>query len=252
MTTLVVGAGAMGRWVGSLVPGDVAYTDTDPDAAAAAASATGGRVVQLDHDETFEAVCLAVPMAVVREAIATHAPAAERAIFDVTGEMTGPVEAMRKYAPDRERVSFHPLFAPENAPGNVPVVADVPGPVTDRIRERMSDAGNTVFETTVREHDEAMSTVQAKAHAAILAYALTADEVDERFHTPVSTELTDLIDQVVGGEPHVYANIQQVFDGADDVADAARLIADADAETFVELYEDATTRRTERSTREDT
>ncbi|WP_267639212.1 prephenate dehydrogenase/arogenate dehydrogenase family protein [Haloarchaeobius amylolyticus] len=249
MTTLVVGAGAMGRWVAQTVPGDVAFADTDPAAAEAAAATVGGRAVALDTDETFEAVCLAVPMTVVAQAIADHAGTAEQAIYDVTGEMATPVEAMREHAPDLERVSFHPLFAPENAPGNVPVVADSPGPVTDAVREAMTDAGNDVFETTVAEHDEAMRSVQAKAHAAILAYGLAADEVDDRFHTPVSAVLDDLVGQVTGGEEHVYASIQRVFGGAAEVADAASRIAaaagdhdeqpDEYSDAFAALYREA-------------
>jgi prephenate dehydrogenase len=38
----------------------------------------------------------------------------------------------------------------------------------------------------------------------------------------------------------VYAEIQATFEGADEVADAARRIADADPETFAALYEEAT------------
>jgi prephenate dehydrogenase len=53
----------------------------------------------------------------------------------------------------------------------------------------------------------------------------------------------DLVEQVSGGEPRVYADIQAAFDGADDVADAARQLADADAETFVDLYEEVGDRR---------
>ncbi|WP_435363657.1 prephenate dehydrogenase [Haloarchaeobius sp. DYHT-AS-18] len=244
MTTLVVGAGAMGRWVAETVPGEIAFTDTDPAAAEAAAAAVGGRAVALDSEETFEAVCLAVPMTVAADAIAAHAAKAETAIYDVTGEMATPVEAMRAHAPALERASFHPLFAPENAPGNVAVVADAAGPVTDGVRDAMAEAGNDVFETTVTEHDEAMRSVQAKAHAAVLAYGLAAEDVDDRFHTPVSSALADLVAQVTGGEDHVYASIQRVFDGADDVADAARRLADAAGEdaaedAFADLYREA-------------
>jgi prephenate dehydrogenase len=239
MTTLVVGAGAMGRWIAECSPGDVAFTDTDPAVAAAAAEALGGRAVAHDSDETFEAVCFAVPMTVITEAVETHAHRAERAVFDVTGQMATPVAAMREFAPECERVSFHPLFAPENAPGNVAVVIDAAGPVTDRIECSLVDAGNTVFETTVEEHDTAMSTVQAKVHAAVIAYALAAEDVPGRFHTPISKGLTDLAEQVTSGEAHVYSSIQATFDGADDVAEAARRIADADAETFTELYHEA-------------
>jgi prephenate dehydrogenase len=93
-------------------------------------------------------------------------------------------------------------------------------------------------ETTPEEHDEAMETVQARAHTAVLAFALAAEDVPDAFQTPISESLFDLVEQVTGGEARVYADIQSAFDGAEDVAGAAREIADADDDAFTELYED--------------
>jgi prephenate dehydrogenase len=241
MNVLVVGAGEMGRWFGATVSADadVAYADTDPDAATAAAAATGGRTVPTDTTESFDAVCLAVPMSVVDDAVAAYAGRAESAVCDVSGVMAAPVAAMREHAPDCERVSLHPLFAADNAPGNVAVVADAPGPATDALRSTLADAGNRLFETTVDEHDHAMETVQAAAHAAVLAYGLVAEDVREEFHTPVSGRLDDLVGMVTGGTPHVYREIQETFAGAGRVADAARRVADADEEGFDRLYREA-------------
>ena len=242
MTLLVVGAGTMGRWFAGSVAeanADIAFADADPDAAAAAADELGGRAVALDTDERFDGVCLAVPISTVESAVASHAQKAERAVCDVTGVMADPVEAMRTHAPDRERVSLHPLFAPENEPGNVAVVADAPGPVTDRIREALSARGNALFETTPEEHDRAMETVQARAHAAVLAYALAAEEVRDEFHTPISAPLSDLASQMLNGSPRVYAEIQGAFDGAEDVAAAAERIARADTDEFEGLHREA-------------
>ncbi len=66
---------------------------------------------------------------------------------------------------------------------------------------------------------------------------MAAADVPDRFQTPISAGLFDLVEQVTGGDPRVYADIQDAFDGADAVADAARQIADADADTFERLYE---------------
>lgn len=249
MNLLIVGAGAMGRWVADTVDADVVFADTDDEAAAAAAATHDGRVASTkpNESETFEAVCLAVPMSAVADAVETYAPVAERAIFDVTGSMAEPITAMRERAPDRERVSFHPLFAPRNAPGNVAVVADESGPVTDRVRESVAAAGNHVFETTVDEHDAAMETVQAGAHTAVLAYALASEDVREEFATPVSAALDALVETVGNGSPHVYREIQATFDGADDVAGAAARIADADDDEFEALYEAVQNRARERA-----
>jgi len=242
MNVLVVGAGSMGAWFARTLRDhadvSVAFTDTDSDAARRAATAVGGRAVPTDTDERFEVVCLAVPMPVADVAIREYAPLASGAVVDVTGEMGGPLAAMAETAPDRQRASFHPLFAPANAPGNVAVVTAADGDTVRAIRGALAAAGNDCFETTASEHDTAMESVQAGAHAAVLAYALATDEVADRFHTPVSAGLESLVEQVVGGDAHVYADIQRTFDGAAAVAEAARELDAADHDEFCELYSD--------------
>jgi prephenate dehydrogenase len=245
MHVLVVGAGEMGRWFARTLdehldePLTIAFADADPAIAQAAADRVGDRAVARDTEERFDLVCLAVPIPATVEAIETHAPNAERAICDLAGIMHEPVAAMAEHAPGCERVSFHPLFAPANAPGNVPLVADEPGPVTDQVRAVLAGAGNDLFETTPEEHDRAMETVQARTHAAILAFGLAAQPVPDRFQTPISAGLFELLDQVTGGEARVYADIQSAFEGSEAVAQTARALADADAETFAQLYRQA-------------
>ncbi|ELZ82128.1 prephenate dehydrogenase/arogenate dehydrogenase family protein [Haloferax larsenii] len=237
MDLLVVGAGAMGRWFGRTVDAEPAFADVDLDVAESAADEVGGRVVPFDGDEQFDLVCLAVPMGLAEEAIAEHAHRATGGMCDVTGAMGGPVSAMREHLPDRERFSLHPLFAPQNAPGNVAVVSDTAGPLADAVCADLSTAGNHVFETTPDEHDAAMETVQAAAHAAVLAFGLAADDVRDEFATPISAALDELVTAVSGGTPRVYTDIQSQFGaGTDRVADAARALAMADDETFADLY----------------
>jgi len=249
MRLLVVGAGEMGTWFARTVaaehdgPVDVAFADTDGQRAAAAAETHGGHTVTLDTNERFDVACLAVPIPAVEAAVADWAGAVDAALVDVSGVMKPVVAAMADHAPDAERVSFHPLFAPANAPGNVAVVADAPGPVTDGVRAALAGAGNDLFETTPGEHDQAMETVQARVHAAVLAFGLAAEEVPERFHTPVSHALSDVLDTVTGNDPRVYADIQSTFDGADDVAAAAQELADADGQAFERLYRQARRQR---------
>lgn len=249
MQLLVVGAGEMGRWFARNGGADaVAFADQDPRVAEAAAAELDGmgdlpiddvRAVPTDTDERFDAVCVAVPMTAVPEAIGTHAPRAREAVLDVSGEMQDSVAALAAHADGRERASFHPLFSPANAPGNVPVVVDRGGPLVDRVRGSLEAAGNRVFETTPEAHDRAMETVQAKVHTAVLAFALAAEPVDPRFHTAVSEPLAGLVEQVVDGSPSVYAEIQDRFEGGEAVAAAARELAAADGEAFVRLYEEA-------------
>ncbi|WP_254822619.1 NAD(P)-binding domain-containing protein [Haloglomus halophilum] len=256
MNLLVVGAGTMGRWFArSVAPAidRVTFADDDAAAARAAVAAFEERVadqpdppaaaVDGEHADSaaVDVVCVAVPISAVPEAVAEHGSRAERAVVDVSGEMATAVDALADAAPDCERASFHPLFAPGNEPGNCAVVVDRGGPAVRAIREALTDRGNHVFDTTPEEHDRAMATVQARTHAAVLAFGLAAEDVPEEFHTPVSGPLAALVENVTGGNPSVYAEIQAAFEGADAVADAARRIADVadDAEAFAEMYEAA-------------
>ncbi len=226
----------MGRWFGAVGPWTPTFADVDPTAARTAASETGGDVLETAADRSFELVCIAVPMSAAETAIAEHAHRAERAIIDLTGDMSTALAAMQTHTATAERASFHPLFAPDNAPGSIPVVIDQPGPTIQRVIEAFEAAGNHLIETTAEEHDQAMETIQASAHAAILAYGLTAEAVPDGYETPISRELTDLLDRVTGGNPAVYAEIQDRFDGAAGIAAAADRIATADRETFLDQY----------------
>ena len=249
MTLCIVGAGAMGRWLaGTLTDSeaavDLAFADTDTAAAEDAAAEFDADAVALDEgvpatDRSFRTVALAVPIPAVEAAVAEWAPYTEAAMLDLSGVMAEPVAAMREHLPDGERASLHPLFAPERAPGSVAVVADAVGPTLSPLLDALRVAGNELFETTPAEHDDAMATIQAKSHAAVLAWALAGDEVREEFHTPVSAGLSDLAATVTDGDSRVYADIQEAFGGADAVADAAREIADADGEAFAALYDEA-------------
>jgi prephenate dehydrogenase len=248
MTLCIVGAGEMGRWVADTVDHTpLAFADTDAEAARDAAAAFGAEAVPLAGatpaaDREFETVCLAVPLPVVADAVADWAPHTNEAMFDVSGIMGPPVAAMREHLPDHERASLHPLFAPPRAPGNVALVSDAVGPTLDPLLDAIRRAGNELFETTPEEHDRAMSTVQAKTHAAVLAWALASDgELREEFHTPVSAALAELASTVTEGDPRVYADIQESFPGVDAVAEAAENLADADSAAFTELYSEAAT-----------
>lgn len=238
MDTLILGAGTMGRWLGGLDLGTITYADRDP-AAAAAAAATADRATDTELSGSYDLICVAVPMSAATGAIRRASRLDPAAIVDVTGEMAGPLAALERYHPSAQRASFHPLFAPANAPGAVAAVTAVGGQYTDRFVEALETAGNTVFETTAADHDDAMETIQAAAHTAILAYGLAADTVPDEFETPISRTLEGLREQVTDGDPAVYAEIQDRFDGAERVAAAAQELADADRAAFEDLFEAA-------------
>jgi prephenate dehydrogenase len=266
MDLCIVGAGEMGTWLGATLAAadaefDLAFADTDPAAAERAAATVGGDPVPVDigasvgnegegeetggkdsgPDGKFDAVAVAVPIPAVGDAVATYALHAERALLDVTGVMEPALDAMREHAPDRERLSMHPMFSEANAPGRIAAVHDARGPVTDAVREALVAAGNEVFDTTAADHDDAMTTVQANAHAAVLAFGLAAEPVDPRYHTDVSAAMFDLVANVTGGTAHVFGDIQAAFDGAADVAAAADRLAATreDPDAFAALYDEA-------------
>jgi prephenate dehydrogenase len=235
----------MGRWFAdAVVRGvpdevDLAFADVDAATCDAAVAERDARRVPVDGAERFDVVCLAVPISTIEGSVTAQADRVRHAMVDVSGVMGPTLSAMRTHLPDSERVSYHPLFAPANAPGNVAVVADEPGQWTDRLRAGLSAAGNDLFETTADEHDRAMETVQSSVHAAVLAYALAARDVRPEFHTPVSAALADVVETVTGGTPRVYREIQETFDGAERVAEAAARVAGADGEAFDALYREA-------------
>jgi prephenate dehydrogenase len=249
METLVVGAGSMGRWAGRLVrdalDADLFFLDRDPGTARDAAATVGGRALEPDRpadadSETgvFGVVCVAVPIPVAAEAIERYGPLADETIVDVTGTMAGPVAAMAAI-PGPERASLHPLFAPDGEPGNVPVVVEERGPTVEAMLSTLENRGNHVFETTPAEHDRAMETTQARAHAAVLAFGLAAESVPPEFHTPVSAQLAALTERVTGGDARVYEDIQTAFEGTEDVAEAARRIARQGDDSFEGIYHEA-------------
>lgn len=253
MNLLVVGAGEMGRWVAETLAStveSVAFADAERSAATAAAESLDtveSRAVALETSDTFDVVALAVPMPAISGAVRQHAPNATGALVDVTGVMETPLAAMERHAVS-EYASFHPLFAPPRAPGRIAYVPGETGATVERVRSAFADAGNDVFETTAEEHDEAMESVQAGAHAAVLAYATATADVDDRFETPISSTLEELAETVTAGDPRVYADIQATFDGADALAAAAEEIAAADGEQFRDVFETARQRVTDGET----
>ncbi len=239
MDCLVVGAGAMGRWFARTVDASVTFVDRDPEAAVAAADACDGAVADPGDAPDADLVCVAVPIPAGPDVVRSYADSADRALADVTGAMADPLAAMREAAPDLAHLSLHPLFAPERSPGRIAAVGDADHEVVDRVVVDLAAAGNDLLWTTAAEHDAAMESVQAAAHAAVLAYALAVEDVPEPFHTPVSARLAEAVDFVTGGDARVYADVQAAFDGADPVASAAADLAAADRERFTDLYDRA-------------
>lgn len=240
MDALIVGSGAVGRWVGARLDGPVAFADADRETAeTAAAEVSGGSVANLEGTDSYDVVAVAVPMRVTSTVIRAQASRAESAIVDFTGSMTEPLAVMDATASGVERASFHPLFAPEHAPGRIAKSVGKGGPSVDTITRGFIEAGNTIVPVEPAVHDDAMGTVQGRVHAAVLAFGLAADPVPEELGTPVYEELQALRERVTSGEPGVYADIQETFDGIEALQDAIDQLAQADRAEFEALYDDA-------------
>lgn len=241
MQALVVGAGAIGCWFGEVLNQwtDVRFFDKDPAASDQAITKVGGAIALTELPKSVPIVCTAVPIRATRRVLEDVAPRATNAVIDLSGTMEEPHEIMEQYAPGCERINLHPLFAPENEPGNIPLSAANGGPVTERINNELNRRGNHVFNTTPSDHDRAMVQVQSKVHAALLAYALSADTIDPKYHTTVSREFFELTRQILSGPETVYADIQHYFDGSAEIAAAASELAEADIKEFETLYERA-------------
>ncbi|MDZ7850612.1 MAG: prephenate dehydrogenase/arogenate dehydrogenase family protein [Halodesulfurarchaeum sp.] len=240
MDVLIVGSGDVGRWFGSLWDDPVAFADAERAVAErAAGDVANAAVADLAGSDSFDVVAVAVPMRVAETVIADQADRAERALVDFTGSMTEPLETMAEAAPDLEQVSFHPLFAPEHAPGRVAKSVGTPGPTVDAITRALVDAGNTIVPVEAGVHDDAMGTVQGRVHAAVLAFGLARDPVPEGLETPVYEEMEALRERVTSGSPGVYADIQDRFDGAEALERALDRLHEADRAEFESLYDDA-------------
>lgn len=245
MRALIVGAGEMGQWFVEVTRDwlDVTILDDDVERARRVAERHQGAISSPNDVEPAPLVVTAVPMEVTESVIAEYGQYVKTAMIDLSGAMVGPLEAMREDAPEREHISLHPLFAPENAPGNIPMVVENGNDVAERLVSILEEAGYTPFETTADAHDQAMENVQAKVHAAVMAYSLAADPVDERFHTPVSAGMDELQELVLDGNPRVYSDIQARYAGSRSVAEAAEKIAQVDQEGFEQLYRNASRKR---------
>ncbi len=243
MRVAIIGAGSMGSWFAELVDGwlEPIIVDVNEQRAIELATHVGCDHATIGDLESVPVICTAVPIPATVDVLEQVAPISTTAVIDLSGTMTAPIATMREHSPSCERISIHALFAPDNEPGNVAAVIEEPNVVWETLRTRLESRDNRVFKTDARTHDQAMETVQAKVHAAIIAYALAADPVDDRFHTPISAELADLAEAVLSGSARVYADIQEAFDGADDLARAANDLAEADPDRFEALYREART-----------
>ncbi len=208
MDVLIVGAGSMGTWFGSAIDGRVAFADVDADAASRAADAVGvGR-----GSSRWDGVRCRLSRGADgsrcrrgRRARAASEAGARRCIRRDGAAL----EAMAEHAPDRERLSLHPLLRPNARPDRSPSSAIGRGR-----RPTPSARRSPTVETTCSRRRRPNTTRRwrrfRRRHAAVLSFALAAESVPDGFETPVYEQLRALAQQVTAGTPRVYADIQHV------------------------------------------
>lgn len=166
-------------------------------------------------------------------------------IMDVTSVKSGPVRAMKTYAPRGvEVLGTHPMFGPTmpSLSGQTIILTPVEkktGVWLERIRSLFEADGAKIEILEAEEHDEIMAVVQALTHFAYISIgaALKALDFDvqrsQRFMSPVYEIMIDFVGRILDQSPDLYASIQmnpkaalarQAF-----VAESMRLCEKADA-----------------------
>jgi len=166
-------------------------------------------------------------------------------IMDVTSVKSGPVRAMKTYAPQGvEVLGTHPMFGPTmpSLSGQTVILTPVEkktGVWLERIRSLFEADGAKIEILEAEEHDEIMAVVQALTHFAYISIgaALKALDFDvqrsQRFMSPVYEIMIDFVGRILDQSPDLYASIQmnpkaalarQAF-----VAESTRLCEKADA-----------------------
>jgi prephenate dehydrogenase len=221
--------------------------------------------VRYAHDKTKEVmesdiVLVSVLIEKTVEVIREVAPRmhAGSLIMDVTSIKSGPMKAMKTYAPKGvEVLGTHPMFGPTMPAlrGQTIILTPVPGksekwlPV---IRSLFEADGARIEILEAEEHDEIMAVVQALTHFAYIGIgaALKALDFDversRKFMSPVYEIMIDFVGRILDQNPELYAAIQknpkamkvrQTF-----VTECMRLCEKTDAgdmESFKQIMRDA-------------
>ena len=179
-------------------------------------------------------------------------------IMDVTSIKSGPVKAMKTYAPKGvEVLGTHPMFGPTMASlaGQTIILTPVEGKTGKWLSIMQSlflSDGAHVEILDAEEHDEIMAVVQALTHFAYIGIGAALRTLDfdvqrsRKFMSPVYEIMIDFVGRILDQNPELYASIQknpkatavrQTF-----VAECMRLCERADAgdlEGFKQIMEEA-------------
>ena len=160
-------------------------------------------------------VILCVPAAVFEETVRTVCShlLPEAVLCDITSVKEVPLQQMEKHW-SGPVVGTHPLFGPGSLKGDDRPVAIVPGRGAEKrhlalVRNFFQTIGCRVFETTAREHDQAMAGIQGINFITTLAYfALLADKEEILpFITPSFRRRMDAAQKMLTEDAELYSGI---------------------------------------------
>lgn len=116
-----------------------------------------------------------------------------------------------------ECLSLNPLFAPDlGFSGQSAVAVRVfDGPRTAAFIELLQSWGCATIEMSAQQHDEAMAIMQTGVHASILAFGSLISRLPSAFiakdlGTPPFQVMLLLLSRILGGNSHVYWDIQHI------------------------------------------
>ena len=209
---------------------------------------------------TSDIVMISVPINITEKTIRELAPKmpAGSLLMDITSIKTGPLEAMRKYAPpDVEILGSHPMFGPSipDIRGQIVIFTPVDGrcekwfPV---IKSLYEDNGAHIEIMDAVAHDKMMAVVQGLTHFAYISIGAVFRELEfdvaksRRFMSPMYDIMLDLVGRILAQNPYLYAMIQmnpEVAKVHKAYIDQCNLMADAvrkkDIEGFVGIMKKA-------------
>jgi prephenate dehydrogenase len=196
-----------------------------PSGKVAVAEALG---VRYAHDkikaiEESDIVLISVLIEKTIEVIRETAPHmhAGSLLMDVTSVKSGPVKAMKTFAPKGvEVLGTHPMFGPTMPAlcGQTIILTPVEGKSEKWLsvmRSLFESDGAHIEILDANEHDEIMAVVQALTHFAYISIgaALRALDFDversRKFMSPVYEIMIDFVGRILDQNPELYASIQK-------------------------------------------
>ena len=142
-------------------------------------------------------------------------------IMDVTSLKSGPVKAMKTYAPKGvEVLGTHPMFGPTmpTLQGQTIILTPVEGKTgkwLSLMQSLFESDGAHMEILDAEEHDEIMAVVQALTHFAYIAIGAALRTLDfdvarsSRFMSPVYEIMIDFVGRILDQNPELYASIQK-------------------------------------------